>query len=759
MSPLLGRFALTLVTAGLCWSALANTSEPPPVIELTTAPEGAPNVVLVLLDDVGFGAASTFGGPVQTPALEALSDDGLRYNRFHTTAVCSPTRASLLTGRNAHTVNVGAVLNSANSYPGYQGILKKEAATVAQVLRQNGYSTSVFGKWHLAPMWESSPSGPFERWPTGVGFEKFYGFLGGETDQFEPTLYEGTTPVMRPAGDDYHVSEDLADQAIQWLRTQRAATPGKPFFLYFATGAAHAPLQVPRQWIDQYQGQFAGGWDQLREEIFATQKRLGVIPADAKLTPRPPELPAWDSLNADEQRVAERLMETFAGFLAHTDAQVGRLRDELKASGQYDNTIFIYVVGDNGSSGEGGPMGSINYMGMLQGLGESLATQLDRFEDIGGPDSYPQYNAGWAWALDTPFQWVKQVASHLGGMRNPMVVSWPAGIDDAGGLRSQFSHVNDIAPTLLEAAGIELPREVNGYAQLPFDGRSLLPSFADANAPEHKTTQLFEVHGHRSLYHDGWIVSARHDRIPWTVGLMMGPTPFEDDRWELYHLDEDFSQAVDLAETEPKKLAQMRRRFEKEARRLGIWPIRSSLDSRTPMPDLLAGRKQFIYQGSVVGIPEPSAPPIKHRSWQLEAALSIGEKPGRGVIATMGGTAAGWSLYLDAQGVPVFEYRIYELGKIRIAGDRPVQGNETLQLDFDYDGGGYSKGGTFTLRNGDTVIGSERVAATPLAYYSIDETFDVGIDTGSPAGAYPAGAAPGYALSGAEILQLRVSVD
>ncbi len=734
-------------------------AEPPPTIEQRHAPEGAPNVVVVLLDDVGFGAASTFGGPAQTPTLESLAAQGLRYNRFHTTAICSPTRASLLTGRDSHAVNVGAVLNSSNSYPGYQGVLKKEAATVAEVLRQNGYSTAAFGKWHLAPVWETSPSGPFDRWPTGMGFEKFYGFLGGETDQFEPTLYDGTTPILRPAGDNYHLTEDMAEQAVRWMRTQRAVAPDKPFFMYFATGAAHAPLQVPEQWIERYRGQFSTGWDALREDIFARQKRRGVIPPDAKLTPRPVELPAWDSLDADRQRVAERLMETFAGFLAHTDAQVGRLVQELKASGQFSNTLFMYVVGDNGSSGEGGPEGSINYMGALQGLREPLETQLQRFDAIGGADSYPQYNTAWAWALNTPFQWVKQVASHLGGTRNPLVVSWPQRIDQAGGLRGQFSHVNDITPTVLDAVGLAMPDVVNGYTQMPLDGKSLLPSFTDADAPEHKHTQYFEVHGHRGVYHQGWLASARHDRIPWTVGLQMGPTPFEDDVWELYHLDQDFSQADDLAARMPEKLAEMRQVFQREAARLGILPLRSSLDSGTPMPSLIGDRQSFSYAAGAVGIPESESPPIKNRSWQLLAELTVEGDNAAGVIATLGGTAGGWSLYLNARGVPGFEYRVFELGQIRIAGEQPLGSGESLQLDFDYDGGGYAKGGWFILSLDDKELGRAYVAATPPAFFSIDETFDVGVDTGSPAGHYPDSATPGYPMSGGEVVRVDIRLQ
>lgn len=746
------------------WAVPGVASNGPPAMVPPQPPAGAPNVVVVLLDDVGFGAASTFGGPAETPTLDALAQQGLRYNRFHTTAICSPTRAALLTGRDSHAANVGAVLNSSNRYPGYQGMLKPQTATVAEVLRQQGYSTAAFGKWHLAPSWESTPIGPFDRWPVGQGFEKFYGFLGGETDQFEPTLYEGTTPVRRPAGDNYHLTEDLASQAIRWMQLQKSLAPDKPFFVYFATGAAHAPLQVPKPWIERYKGRFAQGWDAMREQTFARQKALGVIPADAELTPRPAELPAWDSLSADQQRIAARLMETYAGFLAHTDAQVGRLVSTLKAMEQFDNTLFIYVVGDNGSSSEGGLSGSINYMGPLQGLPEPESIRLARLDDIGGPDSYAQFPAGWAWAMDTPFQWVKQIASHLGGTRNPLMVSWPKTIADAGAVRSQFSHVNDIAPTILDAVGIAMPKVVNGVEQLPLDGASLLPSFASGAAPEHTHTQYFEVHGHRAIYHDGWMASARHNVLPWQVGVPVKDAPFEADVWELYHLDRDYSQARDLAAERPDKLAALQAKFHEEAARLGILPLRNALVEmqRAPLPSLRDGRTSVRFYPGAVGIPEREAPGLANRSWQLEATLDVPDRGARpqGVIATMGGTTAGWSLYLDAKSRPVFEYRVFELGHIRLQGKSPLKaGEQRLTVQFDYDGGGYAKGGSFVLKQGDKVLGKDRVVATPPVYFSIDESFDIGLDSGAPAGRYPAGAAPGYAFGGASIRHVDIHLD
>ena len=481
-------------------------------------------------------AAGTFGGPVETPALDALAHDGLRYNRFHTTAICSPTRAALLTGRNSHAAGVGSVMNTATSYPGYRGVLREDTATIARILGQNGYATSAWGKWHLVPDWEASQTGPFTRWPTGAGFDKFYGFLGGETDQYEPTLYDGTTPVVRERAPGYHLTEDMAEQAVAWMQMQRAVDPARPFFVYFAPGAAHAPLQPPAAWLERYRGKFDQGWDRLREETFARQQAAGVIPRDAVLTPRPDALPAWDSLTPEEQRVSARLMELYAAFLAHTDAQVGRLRDALKDMDQYDNTLFVYIVGDNGASAEGGLKGSSNYMGDLQGLVSEVARFGDAPQTLSGENTYAHYNAGWAWGTNTPFQWTKQVASHLGGTRNPMVLAWPERIRDRGGLRSQFGHVNDIVPTILEVTGIAAPASVDGVAQRPMDGVSLAYSFDDAKAAERHATQYFEIFGNRSIYHEGWMASAFRGRAPWQVNSAARDEDFDADRWELYDL-------------------------------------------------------------------------------------------------------------------------------------------------------------------------------------------------------------------------------
>jgi arylsulfatase len=686
---------------------------PPRIFHSRRPPEGAPNVVIVLLDDVGFGAASTFGGLVPTPHLDELARGGLRYNRFHSTAICSPTRAALLTGRNSHAAGVGAVLNSVQPYPGRAGLLRSSAATIAEVLRQHGYATSMWGKWHLVPDAEASPTGPFDRWPTGVGFETFYGFLGGETHQFEPTLYEGTRPVQRPDGPDYHVTEDLANRAIDWMRLQRSLRPEQPFLLYFAPGATHAPLHAPKEWIDRFEGRFDQGWDRMREEVFARQKGLGVIPSDAELTPRPPELRAWESLDLEEQSVASRLMEVYAGFLAHTDEQVGRLFDALEAMESFDNTLVFYVVGDNGGSGEGGgDYGTWNEMGRIQGVIQTPAELMARLDEIGGTTSYPHYSAGWGWATNTPFQWVKQVASHLGGTRNPMVVSWPKGIRRPGGLRSQFSHVNDVVPTVLEAVGIEAPAAVNGVAQQPMDGTSLLYSFDDARAEERHTTQYFEVLGNRSLYHRGWMVSARNPaRVPWG-SLLSQTAEARAETWELYDLRNDYSQARDLAAREPEKLRDLRDLFWAEAGRNQVLPISGRPASDPPLPALSEGRDEIVYHAGAIGIHESAIPDLKNR---------------------------------DHRGRPAYVYNLFGKTMTTIVGPESLDPGPTrLELRFDYDGGGAGKGAYLRLLVNRKKVAEGRLEASVPGFFSIDETFDVGTDTGSPAGEYP----PGFEFEG-----------
>lgn len=713
-----------------------------------TPPEDAPNVVIVLLDDVGFAASATFGGLVPTPQLDRLAEKGLRYNRFHTTAICSPTRASLLTGRNPHAAGVGAVLNSVQPYEGRAGLLRPEAATVAEILRQHGYATSAFGKWHLTPDHEASPTGPFDRWPTGAGFETFYGFLGGETHQFEPTLFEGTRPVTRPPGDDYHVTADLAERAIDWIHLQKSLRPEQPFLLYLAPGATHAPLHAPQEWIERFAGQFDEGWDVARERIFARQKELGVIPKDAELTPRPEELRAWDSLTPDEQRVSARLMEVYAGFLAHTDAEVGRVFDALREMGEFDETLILYVVGDNGGSGEGGgDYGTWNEMGRIQDVIQTPAELIARLDEIGGTTSYPHYSAGWAWATNTPFQWVKQVASHLGGMRNPLVVSWPTGIRRSGGIRSQFGHVNDILPTVLEAAGIAAPAEVNGVPQQRIDGTSLVYSFDDPKAPGRHGTQYFEVLGNRAIYHEGWIASTRNRaRVPWG-DLVSESTETGAEIWELYDLENDYSQARDLARAEPARLRHLENLFWAEAGRNSVLPYSGRPAGEDPIPALGAGRDEATYHAGAVGLHESAVPDLKNRSHRIIAEIVVPERGGHGVLATQGGVVAGWALYLTQDGHPAYAYNLFGKTITTIVGPDPLPpGPARIELRFDYDGkrgknGGahaYGRGADLRLSVGRKRVAEGRIERSVPGFFSIDETFDVGTDTGSPAGHYPA---------------------
>ncbi|MFZ8885437.1 MAG: arylsulfatase [Steroidobacteraceae bacterium] len=698
---------------------------------LQAAPRAAPNVVVVLLDDVGFGAASTFGGPIETPTLQALADAGLRYNRFHTTAICSPTRASLLTGRNPHAVGIGAVLNTPSPYPGYHGLLPKSAATIAEVLRQSGYATGAFGKWHLAPEWESSPAGPYDRWPIRQGFDHFYGFLPAETDQFAPTLVQDNTFIPTPRRQDYHLTEDLAGQAIGWIQRHRSAAPERPFFAYFAPGAAHAPLQVPRQWMEAYRGHFAGGWDRLREETFARQKKLGVIPTDAVLTPRPAELPAWSSLSEDEQRLSQRFMEAYAGFLAHTDAQVGRLRSALEAMGVLDDTLFIYIVGDNGGSGEAGTRGSLHYMAKLQGVEDTTEEGLQRIEDIGGPTVHAHYSAAWAWATNSPFPWMKQVASHLGGTRNPLVVSWPARIRDRGGLRDQYAFVSDVVPTILEAAGIDPPAVVNGVAQQPLDGLSLLPTFADAAAPSPRRTQYYNVYGNRAIYHDGWLASAFRGRAPWEVRKPVGTSTLED-RWELFHLASDFTQSRDVAADHPGKLAELQALFWHEAGRNQVLPLVDNAQT-AGLPHLMKDKDRYVLHAGARGIPEMQGPPVMFRSHTLTASVDLPPGARGGVVAAYGGVAGGWILGIDADRRPFYAYNFVGKQPFTALGDQALPaGRSEIEVKVDYArpmSGGPAEASLLVNGHPAARVAIERTA--PFLF-SIHETLDVGIDLGSP---------------------------
>jgi arylsulfatase A-like enzyme len=708
------------------------------------APAGAPNVVVILLDDVGFGSCSTFGGPVPMPALERVAAQGLRYNQFHTTALCSPTRAALLTGRNHHSVHMGGITEIANSFPGYDSALPREAATVAEVLRLSGYSTACFGKWHLTPSWEQSPAGPFDRWPTGLGFDRFYGIIGAESSQWEPPVYDQTTPISphlsRP---DYHLTEDLADQAITWIQRQHASSPDRPFFCYFSTPAVHAPHHVPREWSDRFTGAFDAGWDALRADIYERQLALGVIPPDTALTPRPEQIPAWDDYPERYRPVASRLMEMFAGLLAHTDAQIGRMLDAIDALGLMDNTLVIYVTGDNGASAEGTVHGAWSAPSFQNGVPEDPEWLLEHMDDFGTARCENHFNIGWAWALDSPFQWMKQVASHFGGTRNGMAMSWPRRISDAGGLRTQFHHVVDLAPTIYEATGITPPAQVHGVDQMPIHGTSMTYTFDDPAIASNHHTQYFEILGNRAIYHDGWVAACFHGRPPWVrlQGLEFdGPQ----ERWELYNVATDFSQAVDLAATHPDKLAELQALFDQQAREYGVYPLRDPGSPRHgpySVPHSLGGISKMTYTAAHVRMPESSVINLKNCSFRITAVIEAtadATAPTHGVIACQGGNMAGWSLYLDQSGQPTYHYNWFGHEHSIVAAPAPLPGGRhEVVVDFAYDGG-FGAGGDVVLSVDGEVASICRVPRTvPIVYSMSGETFDVGVDTGAPVGHYP----------------------
>jgi arylsulfatase len=704
-------------------------------IEPLRPPDGAPNVLIVLLDDVGFGSSTAFGGPVNMPTAERLAGEGLRFNRFHTTALCAPTRAALLTGRNHHSVGMGCVPDLATSAPGYSSIRPDTCAPLAQTLKLNGYSTAQFGKCHEVPLWETSPLGPFERWPTGSGFEYFYGFIGGETNQYYPALYEGTTPIEPPRTPEegYHLTEDLADHAIAWMRQQKALMPDKPFFMYFAPGAAHAPHQVPKEWIEKYRGQFDDGWDALRERILARQKELGVVPPETELSARPAEIPAWDEMPAAMKPILARQMEVFAGFLEHADHHVGRIVDALAELQVLDDTLVYYIVGDNGSSAEGTPNGTFNELFVFNGVAhletpEFLASKID---DFGGPEAFNHFAVGWAHATDTPYQWTKQVASHFGGTRNGTIVHWPRGVTARGEVRSQFHHVIDVAPTILDIAGLPQPAFVNGIQQEPLHGTSMRYCFDDAAAGERRETQYFECVCNRGIYHRGWTAVTRHS-TPWVPGAL---PPLDDDVWELYDTTTDWSQAHDLAAVHPEKLEHLKRLFLIEAVKYGVLPLddrrverfNSDLAGR---PTLIRGHSQLLFAG-MGRLSESSMLNIKNKSHAVTAQFTLPGDGGEGVLVAQGGAFGGWSLYLS-EGRPAYCYNLLGMTRFHVAGTGPVPaGGHQLRMEFAYDGGGFGKGGMATLYLDGDEVAAGRIEATIPMIYSVDETADVGSDTGT----------------------------
>ena len=700
--------------------------------QVLEAPEGAPNVLVVLTDDVGFAAASTFGGPVPTPALDRLASSGLRYTRFHSTAMCSPTRASLLTGRNPHAVGNGIVTDTASGYPGYWSLIPRSAATVAEILRLNGYNTAMFGKHHNVPQSrEDHTAGPFEHWPTGLGFQHFFGFLGGDTDQWNPRVYRDTTPVTVEANGetlDWH----LADEMIDWIHNQEAATPDRPFFAYLAPGTAHAPHQAPADWIDRFSGQFDQGWDALREESLARQKAAGVVPADTRLTPRPPQIPAWDTLTPDEKRVQVRMMEVFAGMLAYQDAQLGRVLDELDRMGELDDTLVIFIEGDNGGSPEGGLSGTMNELGRLaNGMEEDNAYLLSQLDEMGGPNSYQVFSVGWAWATNAPFQWTKQVGSHLGGLRNGMVLSWPDRIESGGGIRTQFAHVTDVMPTILEAAGLPLPTRVNGVDQQKVDGTSLVYSFDDPRAPERHTRQYFEMVGNVAIYDDGWMASTTPGRLPWMEGGSDGvPSDYP---WELYDLRTDFSQANDLAASNPEKLAELRALFDREARANNVYPLddrqgRARAGGNTAA--LFPRRASYTYWSDGISVAQSKAPPINFTSFTVTADITVPQDGASGALIASGSQFSGWAFYFD-EGRPAVVHRASQKPEDRfdvVAGEALAPGTHRLTYNFQL--GGYpGQGGTMTISVGDRQIASGPIGRTAFIAGPLGETFDIGRDT------------------------------
>jgi arylsulfatase len=713
-----------------------ETSYPP--IEPLLPPEGAPNVVVILLDDVGFGASSAFGGPCATPTAERLAARGLRLNRFHTTALCAPTRQALLTGRNHHSVGMGSITETATSAPGNSSVRPNTKAPLALTLRLNGYSTAQFGKCHEVPVWQSSPLGPFDAWPTGGGgFETFYGFIGGENNQWDPALYDGTTPVEPPATPEegYHLTEDLVDHATVWVRQQKALMPDRPFFVYLAPGATHAPHHVPPEWVEKYRGAFDDGWDVQREHTFARQKELGVIPQDAELTVRHDEIPAWDDMPDELKPVLARQMEVYAGFLEHTDHHVGRLIDTLEELGVLDDTLVYYIVGDNGASAEGTVNGAFNEMANFNGMAalETPDFMRSKLDELGSPSSYNHYAVGWAWAMDTPFQWTKQVASHWGGTRNGTIVHWPSRIAEKGGLRSQFTHVIDIAPTILEAAGLPEPTVVNGVQQSPMEGTSMLYALDDADAPERHDLQYFEMFANRGIYHRGWSAVTKH-RTPWV--MVGGELPaFDDDVWELYDGSRDFSQAHDLAAEHPDVLARLQRLWLIEATKYNVLPMDDRTSERLEpsmagRPTLLRGTSQIFYPG-MGRLSENSVVSMKNRSFSVSADVEVPSTGAEGVIIAQGGRFGGWSLYVH-EGRLTFTYNVLGIHLFTAVADEPVPaGSHVVRMEFAYDGGGLAKGGDVTLFHDDAPVGRGRVGTTQPMVFSADETTDIGYESGT----------------------------
>lgn len=715
----------------------AETTHVAPWPSEPTAPKGAPNVLLIMTDDIGYGVTSAYGGPVPTPTFDALAQQGLRYSRFNTTALCSPTRASLLTGRMPHNVNMGNVTNLPTGFDGYTSVIPKSAATVAEVLKEAGYNTAMLGKGHVTPEWEMSPAGPFDRWPTGLGFEYFYGFLSADTSLWNPNLVENEKPIDQPAQAGYHFERDIADHAIAWLQRQRASAPNKPFFLYYAPAAAHTPHHAPREWLDKFRGKFDQGWDKVREQTFERQKAMGLIPKDAVLSPRPDSLPAWDKLDAQRRKVYTRLMEAFAATVAYSDYETGRLIQSLRDSGQYDNTMIVFIEGDNGSSAEGGLQGLAFEQSSITGHKETFDELLSHYDDISGPNVYNHFPAAWAWAMNSPYPWWKQIASQTGGVRNGMVVSWPARIKDGGSFRDQYAHVSDIAPTILEAAGVKAPDTVGGVKQQPIDGISLAYSFTSPREPSRRHTQVYEMMENFGVYHDGWIAGTLPKRLAWEVGAgqnrKLDVRP-EDRKWTLFNLDRDFTTAHDLAASNPAKLKELQDLFWKEAAANHILPIHDYSQGVQGRPTLGGNRTSFTYDGPLTHLNEDAAPHTIGKSFTIDADVDVGESA-RGVLVTQGGRFGGYAFYLK-DGVPVFHYNAVGTDQFTIRGQvRISAGSHTVSADFKADKPVPGSGGMLTISIDGKMVGSGRIERTIQGWMSHTEGFDIGRDTITPVNA------------------------
>ena len=704
------------------------------------APKGAPNVLLVMMDDVGFGASSSFGGPIPTPTLDRVTKKGLRYNAFHTTAVCSPTRAALITGRNHHVASTGIIMEFSTPYPGYHSLVSRSVGTIGEILTANGYGTSWFGKNHNVPDWQTSPAGPFHLWPTGLGFEYFYGFLGADAHQYRSPIYENTVPIEPYLGKkDFHLDEAMADRAIAWMRTQKSVWPNKPFFAYYTPGTAHAPHHAPKEWLNKFKGKFDHGWHRQREMTFAKQKEMGIIPADAVLNPFTNDYQKWDELNTDEKRIAARGMEAYAAALAHADYQVGRVIDAIEEMGELKNTLVIYIMGDNGSSAED-PTG-IGMTSEIATMGNKVADRpeymLENLDEFGGMWFENHYSHSWAHAMNTPFQWDKKIASHLGGSRTGMALMWGDRIKDPGAVRSQFGHVNDIVPTILEAASLPEPETINGFKQVPMNGKSLLYTLNNPDAPEQHKTQYFEVIANQGIYHDGWIANSTPKRLPWEGRGPSNPDPFNDYEWELYNLREDFSQSKNLAKENPEKLEELRAIFISEAKKNQVFPLDDRYIERADpanRPEPNRGRKEFVYYDGTFRIPEGAAVSVKNTSFKITAKLFIPEGGAEGMIITQGGWFAGWGLML-LEGKPTFKYSLshYPEHKHTIKGKNVLPaGDHTLVADFDYEGGGVGKGATVTLLLNGEEVAKGNIPATVPTRFSMTEGLDVGRDAGLP---------------------------